>query len=281
VFSPEVVELPGVWPACRRDRCGSTVAVATVDVPRGPVAIACENGHHRAYGKPDDFRRGGRYTGAFSAEAVTPEPADDPRLRRLEVSPRRRAEVLEDAERCALCGTPPAEHPYRPDLDVRADAAVLAWFQRRRPGVYAQLLEALAIVRRQEPVTFGKWRLRLPPALREVVVSELRDSALVSEHLVAVARLERLVGVLTQRELDFAANRLLVAMCRRCASARRGVCATREGYLRDYVVAVHGGDERLARADAARWRMMENVALHAARVVLPDDERATRASRTA
>ena len=280
MFSPEVVELPGVWPACRRDRCGSTVAVATVDVPRGPVAIGCENGHHRAYGKPDEFRRGGRYAGAFSELAVTPEPSD-PAVRRLETSGRRRAEVIEDAERCALCGTPPAEHPHRPDLDVRADTAVLAWFQRWRPGVYAQLLEALAIVRRNERVTFGNWRLRLPSALREAVVSELRDSALVSDQLVATARLERLLGVLTQRELDFAANRLLVAMCRRCASARRGVRASREDYLRDYVIAVHGGDERLARADAARWRMMENVALHAARIVLPEDERATRASRTA
>jgi len=281
VFSPEVVELPGVWPACRRHHCGSTVALATVEVPRGPVAIGCENGHHRSYGKLEDFRRGGRYAGAFSAEAVPPEGADDPRRRRLEQSARRRAEVLEDAECCALCGTPPAEHPYRPDLDVRADAEVLAWFGRWRPGVYAQLLEALAIVRRRERVTLGNWRLRLPAGLRDVVVSELRDSALVSEHLVATERLERLLGTLTQREIDFAASRLLIAACRRCAAARRGARPSREQYLRDYVVAVHGGDERLARADAARWRMMENVALHASRIVLPSDDALTRASRTA
>lgn len=281
MFSPEVVELPGVWPACRRDRCGSAVALATVDVPRGPVAIGCENGHHRGYGKLDEFRRGGRYAGLFSDEAVAPEAPDDPRVRRLEPSARRRAEVLEDAERCALCGTPPAEHPYRPDLDVRADAAVLAWFRRWRSEVYAQLVEALAIVRLRERVTLGNWRLRLPAGLRDVVVSELRGSALVSEQLVATARLELLVGALTQRELDFAASRLLIAACRRCAAARRGARPSREQYLRDYVVAVHGGDEGLARADAARWRMMENVALHASRIVLPSDDPLTRASRTA
>jgi hypothetical protein len=281
VFSPESVELPDRWPACRRDRCGSTAGVAHVETPHGPIVVTCENGHHRAYAKPDDFRRGGPHAGAFSSDAVPPEPPRDVRLQRLEPGARRRGEVLEDADRCALCGTPPAEHPYRPDLDVRGDAAVLAWFQRRRPAVYAQILEALAIVRRRERVTLGDWRLKLPPALREVVVGELRNSALVSDHLVAPARLERLVDVLTQRELEFAANRLLVAVCRRCAAGRRGVRASREQYLRHYVVALHGGDERLARADAARWRMMENVALHAARVVLPGDEPAMRAARTA
>ena len=281
MFSPEVVELPGVWPACRRDRCGSTVALATVDVPRGPVAIGCENGHHRAYGKLDDFRCGGRYAGAFSAEAVAPESPHDPRLRRLEPSPRRHAEVLEDADRCALCGTPPAEHPYRPDLDVRGDRAVLAWLQRWRPAVYAEVLEALAIARRRERVTFGTWRLALPQALRDMVVGELRDSGLVSERLVAVARLEALAGVLAQRELDFAASRLLIAACRHCSAGRRGARPSRDDYLRDYVVAVHGGDEGLARADAARWRMMENIALHASCIVLPSDEPLTRASRTA
>jgi hypothetical protein len=270
VFSPESVELPGRWPACRRHRCGSTAAVARVETPHGPIIVACENGHHRAYGKPEEFRRGGCHAGAFSAEAVAPEPPADAKSRRLEPSARRRGEVLEDAERCALCGTPPAEHPYRPDLDVRGDAAVLAWFQRWRPAVYAQILEALAIVRRREAVTLGDWRLKLPPALREIVVGELRDSALVSEHLVPMARLEQIAGALTQRELELAANGLLVAMCARCAAARRDLRARREDYLRDYVLAVHGGDERLARADAARWRMMENLALHA-----------TRASRTA
>jgi hypothetical protein len=243
--------------------------------------VTCENAHHRAYADADDFRPGGRYAGAFSDEAVAPGRARDARLRRFEIPARRRGEVLEDAERCALCGTPPAEHPYRPDLDVRGDAAVLAWFQRWRPEVYAALLEALAIVRGRERVTFGNWRLRLPAGLRDVVVGELRDSALVTEHLVAVARLEALAGVLAQRALDFAATRLLVAMCRRCAAARRGARRSREDYLGDYVTAVHGGDERLARADAARWRMMEDVALHAAHVVLPGDEPATRASRTA
>jgi hypothetical protein len=281
VFSPEIVELPGVWPPCRRDRCGSTVALATVETPRGAIVIACENAHHRAYGKTEEFRRGGRFAGAFSPAAVAPDPPDDARLRRLEPSARRRAEVLEDADRCALCGTPPAEHPYRPELDVRGDAAVLGWFRRRRPAVYAEILAALAIVRQRERVTFGDWRLKLPQAMRDAVVGELRDSALTSMHLVEPERLERLTGVLTQRELEFAANRLLIAACRRCAAARRGLRASREQYLHDYVVAVHGGDERLARADAARWRMMENLALHAARVILPADEPATRAARGA
>ncbi len=281
MFSPEIVELSGAWPPCRRDRCGSTVALATVETPRGAIAIACENGHHRAYAKTEEFRRGGRFAGAFSAAAVAPDPPDDPRLRRLEPSARRRAEVLEDADHCALCGTPPAEHPYRPELDVRGDAAVLGWFRRRRPAVYTEILAALAIVRQRERVTFGDWRLKLPQALRDIVVGELRDSALTSVHLVEPERLELLVGVLTVRELEFAANRLLIAACRRCAAARRGVRASREDYLRDYVVAVHGGDERLARADAARWRMMENVALHAARVVLAADEPAMLAARRA
>lgn len=271
MFSPELVELPGVWPACRRDRCASTAAFAGVESPGGPIAIACENGHHRAYAKPDDFRRGGRYAGAFSEAAVPAEPEPDARLRRLEPTARRRNEVLEDAERCALCGTPPAEHPYRPELDVRGDAAVLAWFQRWRPELYARLLEALTIARRTARVTLGGWRLRLPSPLRDEVVAALGGSALVCEPLVEPERLGAVAGALTQRELDFAANRLLIAACRRCAAARRGAPKDAGDYLRDYAVALHGGDERLARADAPRWRTMEKIAALAA----------TRAARTA
>ena len=272
MFVPEIVELPDAWPACRRSHCGSRAAIARVDAPHGPIAVACENGHHRKYLDPDDVRAGGRYAGSFSEFAV-PELARGARRRRSLPSERRRAEVLEDAERCALCATPPAEHPYRPDLDVRADRDVWTWLQRWRPALYADLREAVAIAGRRERVTFANWRLKIPAALREAVVRALDDSALQADHLIPVVRLEQLVGVLAQRELEFATNGLLVALCRRCNAGRWRARKSRDDYLREYVVALYGGDERLARADAARWRMMETVAQHAARVRLASDDR--------
>jgi hypothetical protein len=251
VFVPEIAELPDAWPACRTAHCGSTVAVARVDAPFGPVTVLCENGHHRAYRSA----------------------ARNARERRIEPGERRRAEVLEDAERCALCGTPPAEHPYRPDLALRSDRDLLAWLQRWRPQLYTRLLEALAIVSRGERVTAGTWRLRIPANLREAITRELSDSALQADHLVPAARLERLVDVLTKRELDFAVNCLLVAICRACDDGRWRAAKTRDDYLREYVRALHDGDERLARADAAGWKTMDVIASRAARVQLATDER--------
>jgi hypothetical protein len=273
VFTPETVDLPDVWPACRRTQCRSTAAVARIDAPYGPVVVACENGHFRAYHKKSDFRRGARYAGLFSDSAVAAEPSRDRRERLLEPAERRRAEVLEDAERCALCATPPAEHPFRPDLDVHGDRELWTWLQRWRPAVYAQLREAVAIAGQRERITFANWRMSISPGLREILVRELSDSALETDHLVPVELLAQLVGVLAPRELAFAVNRLLLPICRTCNDARRLVRKSREEYLRDYVRALHGGDERLARADAAAWRMMESIASQAARVRLTTDER--------
>jgi hypothetical protein len=98
----------------------------------------------------------------------------------------------------------------------------------------------------------------------------LTDSALETEQLVPVERLAPLAGVLAPGELGFAVNRLLLPMCRTCAAARRRVPKSREDYLREYVLAMHRGDERLARADAVAWRMMESIA-----------SRVTRAARSA
>jgi len=273
VFVPEIVELPDAWPVCRVSRCGSTAGVARVDAPYGPVAVLCENGHLRAYRKKDDFRGRGRYAGTFSALAVPPNIARNAPERRLNAGDRRRAEVLEDAERCALCGTPPAEHPYRPDAGVRTDRDVWSWLQRWRPSLYRELSEAVAILGRREQVTFANWRLKIPAQLRERVVRELDDSALETDLLVPPAVLARLTGSLTLRELDFAVKSLLLALCRRCNSGRWRAPKSREDYLREYVLALHGGDERLARADTPRWRMMESLALHASRVRLAADER--------
>jgi hypothetical protein len=193
---------------------------------------------------------------------------DDGRERLLEPAGSRRAEVLEDAERCALCAAPPAEHPYRPDLDLGDDRAVWTWLQRWRPAVYAQLREAVAIAGQRERVTFANWRSSIGPRLREILVRTLSDSELETDHIVPAEVLAQLVNVLGPRELGFAVNRLLVPVCRTCNDARRLAHKSREDYLHNYVLAVHGGDERLARADAAAWRMMESIASHAARVRL-------------
>jgi hypothetical protein len=281
VFVPEIVELPDAWPACRASRCESTLAVARVDAPYGPVAVLCENGHLRAYRTRDDFRGRGRYAGLFSALAVPPSVARTAPERRLEPGERRRAEVLEDAERCGLCGTPPAEHPFRPDVTVRSDRDVWAWLQRWRPALYAELAGAVAILARRERITLGTWRLAIPPQLRERVVRELGDSALETDHVVPPAVLARLGGALAPRELSFAVNRLLIAICRRCNSGRWRARMTAEDYLRDYVAALHGGDERLARADTAAWRIMEKLAHHAARAAVPVDDLSASAMRAA
>ena len=273
MFTPEIADLPDVWPACRRSQCRSTAAVARIGAPYGPIVVTCENGHFRMYRKKSDFRHGGRYAGTFSEGVLPLDASRDGRSALLEPTERRRAEVLEDAERCALCGTPPAEHPFRPDLDVRSDRGVWTWLQRWRPVLYARLSEAVAIAGQRERVTFANWRSSIAPQLREIVVRELCDSELETDHLVPLERLAPLAGVLAPRELGFAANRLLVPMCRMCSDARRLVRKSREDYLRDYVVAVHGGDERLARADVGAWRMMDSIASRAARVRLATDER--------
>ena len=272
MFAPEVVALPDPWPACRFGRCGSTVAIARIGAPFGAVVVTCENGHYRTYQKKGDFRGRGRYARLFSDAAIgarTPRAARD---RRFEPNERRCAEIVEDAERCALCGTPPAEHPFRPDLDVRSDRDVLAWFQRWRPQLYAELREAVAIVGRGAQELPG-WRLQIPGALRERVVEALEESALQADHVVPLARLALALDVLTERELDFAVHQLLVAMCRRCNDGRWRIALSREDYLRAYVRALHDGDERMARTDGARWQLMESVALAAARVRLVTDER--------
>lgn|GEM_PF-3529620 len=273
MFTPEIVDLPDVWPACRRSQCRSTAAVARIAAPYGPIVVTCENGHFRMYRKKSDFRAGGRYAGVFSERAVARDASRDARDRLLEPTDRRRAEVLEDAERCAMCGTPPAEHPFRPDLDVHGDRELWTWLQRWRPAVYAQLREAIAIAGQRERITFANWRSSIAPGLREVLVRELSDSELETDHLIPAERLAELSAVLAPRELGFAVNRLLLAMCRRCSDARRPERKSREEYLRDYVLAVHGGDERVARADASAWRMMESIASQAARVRLASEER--------
>jgi hypothetical protein len=273
VFTPEIVRLPDAWPACRRAQCRSTAAVACAEAPYGPVVITCENGHFRAYRKKSDFRRGARYAGLFSESVVAAEPSRERLERLLEPAGRRRSEVLEDAERCALCGTPPAEHPFRPELDLQGDRELWTWLQRWRPAVYAQLREVVAIAGQRERVTFANWRSAITPRLREILVREMSDSALETDHVVPVERLAHLAGALPPGELAFAVNRLLIAVCRTCADARRLVPKTREDYVRDYVVALYGGDERLARADAAAWRTMESIASQAARVRLATDER--------
>jgi hypothetical protein len=273
VFAPEVVALPDPWPACRFGRCGSTVAIARIGAPFGAVVVTCENGHYRTYQKKGDFRGRGRYARLFSDAAVGARTPRTARERRFEPNERRCAEIVEDAERCALCGTPPAEHPFRPDLDVRSDRDVLAWFQRWRPQLYAELREAVAIVGRGAQGPPGAWRLQIPGALRERVVEALEESALQADHVVPLARLAPALDVLTERELDFAVHQLLVAMCRRCNDGRWRIALSREDYLRAYVWALHDGDERMARADGARWQLMESVALAAARVRLVTDDR--------
>jgi hypothetical protein len=273
VFAPQVVDLPGAWPACRSAHCGSTLAVARIDAPHGPVMLTCENGHYRGYHKKADFRGRGPYTRLFAAAAVAPQAPRRARERRLEPDERRCAETVEDAERCALCGTPPAKHPFRPDLDVRSDAALWGWFGRWRPQVYGELREALAIVGRNAPVALEGWRLKIPAVLRERVVEALAGSFLEADHVVPFARLAPAADALSEREFDFAVHQLQIAICRRCNEGRWRNANSREGYLRDYVVAIHGGDERMARADGVRWRLMEAVAAQVSRARLLSEER--------
>lgn len=259
MFSPETVELPDRWPICRAGGCGSRAGVARCERAFGAIAVSCENGHVRGYRSRDEFRGRGRYAGFFSAAAVAPNAARDAAERRLEPGPRQREEVLEEADRCALCGTPAPENAISHEPALRTDRDVWAWLQRWRPPLYARLLEALAIVRRRERVTFGNWRLKIPAALREEVVRELADAGLRSAHVVPAERLAPVLDALTPRELDFAVNRLLIAICSHCDDARAGEVSSREAYLRDYVTALYGGDERRARA-GAHWRTIEKIA---------------------
>ena len=268
-----MIALPDEWPACRNGRCGSTTAIARIGAPFGAVVVTCENGHYRTYQKKGDFRGRGRYARLFSAAAVGARTPRTARERKFEPNERRCAEIVEDAERCALCGTPPAEHPFRPDLDVRTDRDVMAWFGRWRPSLYAELCEAVAIAGQAAHGTPGGWRLRIPGTLRERIVEALDDSALQADHVVPLARLAPALDDLTERELDFAAYQLLVAICRRCNDGRWRIAFGREDYLRAYILALHGGDERMARADGAAWQLMERVAYAAARVRLVTDER--------
>jgi hypothetical protein len=271
VFTPRVAELPGPWPACRAGGCGSTAAFARAETRYGPLALSCENGHLRAYRKRDDFRGRGRF--AAAAGGIVEEIPRDAPERSLEAGDRRCAEVIEDAERCSVCLTPPADHPYRPDLAARSDRAVWTWLQRWRAAACAQLAEGLAIEKHREPVTYGSWRLKLPPALREIVVRELADSALRAGHVVPLEHLAPMREHLTKRDLAFAVNRLLIPVCLACAERRARARSSREDYLRDYVVTLHGGDQRAARADAAAWKAMERVASLAALVRIAEETR--------
>jgi len=264
MFAPQLVDVPGRWPACRVSRCGSTAAQARLDVPLGPIVLACENGHFRGFRRHDEFRRAGRFAGAFDAGAFPADvPADAPE-RRVEPSARRRTEVLEDAERCGLCRTPPARHPLRGEDVVRSDRDVWTWLQRWRPAVYASVAQSIAVSRASGAAP-AAWRLALPADLREQVVESLHASELTTDQVVPPARLATIVTELTKRELDFAVSGLLIAVCRACASARTSAPLDARSYLRAYVDAVHGGDEALARADAPRWRMMEKIAASGAR----------------
>jgi hypothetical protein len=181
--------------------------------------------------------------------------------------------VLEDAERCALCRTPPVEHPYRPDLGVRSDRELWTWIARYRPGLFAQLCEAIAVAGGSKPVTFGDWRSRIPAHVREAVVGGLDDAELRADLLVPAARLAGLIGALTARELDFAVKRLLLPVCRACNAGRWRRPESRDGYLRGYVHAFFDGDEGRARADATAWRMMETVATRAAQLAPASEAR--------
>jgi hypothetical protein len=258
-FEPQSVDLPDAWPACRASRCGSRQARARIDAPLGPVTVECENGHFRGYRAVADFRSGGRYAGVFGASTLDAERADASE-RRAEPGPRRRTEVLEDAVCCALCGVPPAEHPLRPDDGARTDRELWAWLQRWRPAAFVELANAAALARNSDPRK--PWRLAIPAATREAVVDAQRSSSLTTDAVIPPERLAAVAGALTKRELDYAAG-LLFAACVSCVAARRTRESDAGAYLRTYVDALYGGDERRARADAARWRTIRKVA-HAA-----------------
>ncbi len=262
MFAPQIADLPGRWPACRASRCGSTVALARADAPLGPIVLTCENSHFRGFRARGDFRAGGRFAGCFDAGAVAPDPPPDAPERRIEPTVRRRTEVLEDADRCALCGTPPAEHPLHPDDAVRTDRDVWTWLQRWRPDVFGELAAALTVAR-VGASEGGSWRRAIPATVRERVVDALRDSALTSDQIVPPIRLAAIANALSKRELEFAVNGLLIAACVRCAAARWSEQHDARGYVRAYVDALYDGDEKRARAEASRWRTMEAIAAFA------------------
>ncbi len=225
--------------------------------------MTCENGHFRAFRKQDDFRRGGRFAGAFSARTVSPEVARGAPERLVDPGERRRTETLEDADRCALCGTPPAQHPFRPDDDVRTDRDLWAWLQRFRPAVFADVAQAAAVAHAAGGDARG-WRLTLPSAVRERIVEALHDSALTTDHVIPPAHLVAIAHGLTKREREFAVNGLLLAACAVCVRHRHAPHDVR-GAMRAYVDGMYGGDVALARADAVRFRTMEKIAFAVAR----------------
>jgi hypothetical protein len=112
----------------------------------------------------------------------------------------------------------------------------------------------------------------LPPAVREDVVLTLRDSELQVDHLVPVNILEKLIDRISVDELNFAVNRLLLPMCRKCNNGRWRLKKTKDEYLREYVLAVYAGDREAALRDAASWCKMEVIALHAS-LVKPTDKK--------
>ena len=121
VFLPERRELPDDWPPCGYNDCRSVVGIARIDAPYGPIRVECENGHYRKFEKKMLFTHGGKYGGLFSDQVIGASTRDVRRSQKLEPNERRRSEVLEDSERCSLCGAPPIIHPFRPEQDVKTD----------------------------------------------------------------------------------------------------------------------------------------------------------------
>jgi len=221
----------------------------------------CENGHFRGFRSHAEFRPGGTFAGCFTRETLDRDA--DAVAARVEPSPRRRTEVLEDATRCALCGTPPAQHPMHDDGAVRTDREVWTWLQRWRPDVFADVVAALAVARARGDVA-ASWRLAMPAPVRERVVDALRASTLTSDQVVPPVRLAPIAKALSKRERDFAVNGLLIAACARCAATRWAQHHDARAFLQAYVQAMYDGDEARARTDTSRWRMMEKVAAAAA-----------------
>jgi hypothetical protein len=244
-------------------------------MPYGSIRIECENGHYRKFERKAAFRKAGKYFGVFSELAVPPENPRTRRERKLEPSETRRAEILEDAEYCKLCGTPPISHPFRPEQNISTDRQLWDWIQRWRPALNARLSEALQIVRQTHKITYGNWRLKIPSSVREAIIIEMRDSELQVDHLVPVNVLEKLLDVLAEPERTFAVNRLLLALCRKCNNGRWRLKKSREQYLREYVVALYDGDTDQAQRDSTNWRLMEVLAFHASLVAAPGETERT------
>lgn len=181
---------------------------------------------------------------------------------------RRCAELLEQADGCALCGTPPVDDPYRSGLSVADDRELWTWFLRWRPQLFAELALAVRKLQHYEGVTYRAWRLKLPPDLRAAVVAQVADSQLHVEPLIPFVRLRAIEHALSRAELAFAVNDLLIAVCGGCSNGRWCLEADRERYVREYVRAFYDGDEHRARADARRFRTVDAIASRAAAVRL-------------